>query len=143
MPDADTLITADDVIANVDNNNTFGNDNYFSVEGHGGGITKRCMWIDEFGNVYLKGALQQASPLVFNCSTAGGDPSEFVANGTLRAKIDSVGHADFSAGSINLPVLGSTPNGVRTGSAGDCVIWNNGGTFRFMVCQGGTTWNKG
>lgn len=26
MPDADTLITADDVIANVDNNNTFGND---------------------------------------------------------------------------------------------------------------------
>lgn len=143
MPDADTLITADDVIANVDDNNTAGNDNYFSVEGHGGGITKRCMWIDETGNVYLKGPLQRGAPLVFNCSTAGGDPIEFWSNGTRRAQIDYLGHADFSAGSINLPVLGSTPNGSRSGTAGDCVVWNDSGTFRFMVCQGGTTWNKG
>lgn len=101
------------------------------------------MWIDETGNVYLKGKLQRAAPHVFNCSTAGGDPVAFYSSGVRRADIDDLGHADFSAGGINLPVLSSDPNGSRSGNAGDCLIWANAGVYHFMVCQGGTTWSKG
>lgn len=148
MPDADTWInpgfppgSVDDIVALIDSDSNSA-DREFTIENVGGGPGHIQFRVWETGTVNLKGRLRRSTTIVLN-RLGGGTSCRFNAGGANKATIESTGRGEFSTGGVSLPILSTSPHGVRSGTAGDCVIWNDtaAGKMRFMVCAGGNTWN--
>jgi hypothetical protein len=117
----------------------------FTVENNAGGGANRKLMVNESGWVRVYGPVQRQGAIRLNNTNGAGTPVNFYSATVEVASVDNNGRGDFSAGGVNLLVVTSAPNGVRSGSQGDLVMWYDGAAskWRIMVCAGGTSWSIG